>query len=139
MGRTVALREDFDGPGLRRLAKASKDAGQSRRLLALAEIYDGGKRGDAARIGDVGLQVIRDWMLRFNAEGPGGLIDRKALGQPSILKVRKIFYVIDGSVGGRAAIIPKTHFTTSDCLIRIKAVRPLRSDWHDHRLFRLGD
>ena len=35
MGRAVALREDFDGPALRRLAKASKDAGQSRRLLAL--------------------------------------------------------------------------------------------------------
>ncbi|MFP6730272.1 MAG: IS630 family transposase, partial [Alphaproteobacteria bacterium] len=46
MGRTVALREDFNGAGLRRLAKTSKDAGQSRRLLALSEIYDGGKRGD---------------------------------------------------------------------------------------------
>ena len=44
MGRKIALGEDFDGPGLRRLAKASKDAGQSRRLLALAEIYDGAKR-----------------------------------------------------------------------------------------------
>jgi transposase len=82
MGRVVALREDFDGPGLRGLAKASKDAGQSRRLLALAEIYDGGRRKDAARIGDVGLQVIRDWVLRFNAKGPAGLIDGKAWGQP---------------------------------------------------------
>ncbi len=54
MGRAVALRDDFDGPQLRRLAKSSKDAGQSRRLLALAEIYDGGKRLDAARIGSVG-------------------------------------------------------------------------------------
>ena len=83
MGRAVSLRDDFDGAGLRRLAKTSKDAGQSRRLLALAEIYDGGKRRDAARIGDVGLQVIRDWVLRFNARGPGGLIDGKATGQPS--------------------------------------------------------
>jgi transposase len=81
MGRSVALRDDFDGPGLRRLAKASKDAGQSRRLLALAEIYGGGKRTDAARIGDVGLQVVRDWVLRFNARGPDGLIDGKATGQ----------------------------------------------------------
>jgi len=82
MGSVVALREDFDGPTLRRLAKGSKDAGQSRRLLALAEIYDGGKRKDAARIGDVGLQIIRDWVLRFNARGPGGLIDGKAPGKP---------------------------------------------------------
>lgn len=82
MGAAIALREDFDGPGLRRLAKGTKDAAQSRRLLALAEIYDGGARTDAARIGDVGLQVIRDWVLRFNADGPTGLIDGKALGQP---------------------------------------------------------
>ena len=82
MGAAVGLREDYDGVGLRRLAKATKDAGQSRRLLALAEIYDNGTRSDAARIGGVGLQVIRDWVLRFNADGPTGLIDRKAPGQP---------------------------------------------------------
>ena len=80
MGAGIALREDFEAADLRRLAKASKDAGQSRRLLALAEIYDGGRRSDAARIGGVGLQVIRDWVLRFNGEGPNGLIDRKAPG-----------------------------------------------------------
>ena len=82
MGRAVTLRADFDGPELRLLAKSSKDAGQSRRLLALAAIYDGGKRLDAARIGSVGLQVVRDWVLRFNAKGPDGLIDDKATGQP---------------------------------------------------------
>ncbi len=82
MGSAIFLREDFDGPGLRRLARATKDAAQSRRLLALAEIYDDGTRSDAARIGGVGLQVIRDWVLRFNADGPVGLIDRKAPGQP---------------------------------------------------------
>ncbi len=55
MGAAIALRGDFDGPGLRRLAKATKEAGQSRRLLALAEIYDGGARSDAARMSGVGL------------------------------------------------------------------------------------
>ncbi len=82
---TVTLRDDFDGPTLRYLAKQSKDAGQSRRLLALAMIYDGNKRSDAARLGSVGLQTIRDWVLRFNANGPKGLIDRKAPGKPSKL------------------------------------------------------
>ncbi len=53
MAAPIGLREDFDGPGLRRLAKQSKDAAQVRRLLALAEIYDGGSRTDAARIGGV--------------------------------------------------------------------------------------
>jgi transposase len=82
MASAIALRSDFDGAALRRLARASKDAGQTRRLLALAVIYDGGRRGAAAELGGVGLQVIRDWVLRFNAEGPGGLIDRKAPGRP---------------------------------------------------------
>ncbi len=80
MGVAIALRGDFDGLGLRRLAKAAKDAGQGRRLLALAGIYDGATRSDAARMSGVGLQVIRDWVLRFNADGPDGLIDRKASG-----------------------------------------------------------
>ena len=81
MAGPVGLREDFDGSALRGLAKRTRDANQMRRLLALAEIYDAGSRGQAARIGGVGLQTIRDWVLRFNARGPEGLIDGKAPGQ----------------------------------------------------------
>jgi transposase len=80
MAHAIPLRSDFDAAGLRRAAKATKDAAQSRRLLALAEIYDGGTRSDAARIGGVGLQTVRDWVLAFNAEGCDGLIDGKAPG-----------------------------------------------------------
>jgi transposase len=76
----IALRPDYDAAQLRALAKASRNAGQSRRLLALAEIYDGGSRTKAARIGGVGLQSVRDWVVRFNAHGPDGLIDGKAPG-----------------------------------------------------------
>jgi transposase len=76
----IALRPDYDAAQLRALAKASRNAGQSRRLLALAEIYDGGSRTKAARIGGVGLQTVRDWVVRFNARGPDGLIDGKAPG-----------------------------------------------------------
>jgi transposase len=86
MGVAIALRSDFDGAALRRLARKTKNANQSRRLLALAEIYDGGSRGDAARIGGgVGLQIVRDWVVRFNARGPDALIDGKAPGnQPKL-------------------------------------------------------
>jgi transposase len=80
MAAAVALRSDFTGPDLRRPARRTQDAKQARRLLALAAIYDGGSRSDAARIGDVGLQLIRDWVLRFNDKRPDGLIDRKAPG-----------------------------------------------------------
>lgn len=81
MGLAIKLREDYDGPGLRALAKKTKDASQGRRLLALAEVYDGGSRSDAARIGGTQLQTVRDWVLRFNERGPAGLIDGKAKGQ----------------------------------------------------------
>ena len=37
---------------------------------------------EAAKIGGVGLQIIRDWVLRFNARGPDGLLDGKAPGRP---------------------------------------------------------
>ena len=76
----IALHPDFDAAQLRNLAKATRNAGQIRRLLALAEIYDGGSRTKAAQVGGVGLQTIRDWVVRFNARGPDGLIDGKAPG-----------------------------------------------------------
>ena len=82
MAAAVGLRDDFDGRALRAAARRSKDGPQARRLLALAAIYDGATRTEAAKIGGVGLQVVRDWALKFNAQGPDGLIDRKAPGQP---------------------------------------------------------
>src|ERR1700735_2531518 len=81
----VALRGDFKASQLRGLAKKTKDGPQARRLLALAAIYDGATRTEAAKIGGVGLQIVRDWVMRFNAHGPDGLLDGKAPGQPSKL------------------------------------------------------
>jgi len=86
MSVPIPLRRDFDAPSLRRLARNSKDANQARRLLALAGIYAGGTRSQAAEMGGVGLQIVRDWVVRFNAGGPAGLLDRKAPGQPPRLK-----------------------------------------------------
>lgn len=80
MGRAIGLRADFDGSQLRLLARRTKNANQGRRLLALAEIYDGGSRSRAAQVGGVGRQIVHDWVERFNARGPEGLIDGKAPG-----------------------------------------------------------
>ena len=82
MASAVCLRADFDGSDLRRLARASKDANQVRRLLALAAIYDGGTRSEAARIGDVTLQIVRDWVIRYNEAGVDGLHDLPRSGRP---------------------------------------------------------
>src|SRR5246500_4326285 len=85
MSAPTPLRQDFDASQLRGLARKTKDGPQARRLLALAAIYDGATRTEAAKIGGVGLQIIRDWVLRFNARGPDGLLDGKSTGQPSKL------------------------------------------------------
>ncbi len=78
----IPLRSDFDAGALRSVAKKTKNAAQARRLLALAAVYDGATRVEAAKIGDVTLQIVRDWVMKFNAHGPDGLVDRKAPGQP---------------------------------------------------------
>jgi transposase len=80
MSAAIPLRDDYSGGQLRALARASKNANQTRHLLALAVVYDGGKRSDAAEAAGVTLQIVRDWVLRFNDEGPEGLIDRRPPG-----------------------------------------------------------
>ncbi len=82
MAHGIPLRFDFNGDDLRGLARASSDGKQTRRLLALSLIYDGGLRCEAARHANVSLQAVRDWLVRFNAEGPDGLIDGKSTGAP---------------------------------------------------------
>ena len=86
MAAAIGVRGDFEAGALRAAAKRSKDGPQARRLLALAAIYDGATRSEAAKIGGVSLQIVRDWVLRFNAHGPDGLIDRKAPKQALRLK-----------------------------------------------------
>ena len=56
MSAAVRLREDYNARRRRVLAKASRDANQTRRLLALAAIYEGASRSAAAQIGDVARQ-----------------------------------------------------------------------------------
>jgi transposase len=89
MAAAIGLRNDFESSDLRALAKTTRDASQARRVLALAEIYDGGSRTDAARIGGVGLQTVRDWVVRFNTLGPDGLIDGKAPGNTAKLNAEQ--------------------------------------------------
>jgi transposase len=81
----IPLRSDFDASALRSWARKTKDGPQARRLLALAAIYDGATRTEAAKLGAVTLQIVRDWVVKFNAHGPEGLVDRKSPGQPSRL------------------------------------------------------
>lgn len=75
MALAVALRLAFTAAKMRALARSSGDANQVRGLPALAVVYEGATRGEAPQLGGVGLQAVRDWVPRFNAAGPDGLID----------------------------------------------------------------
>jgi transposase len=99
MAAPVPLRSDYDPARLRGLARESRDPDQTRRLLALASIYDGGLRSEAA-VGGVGLQTVRDWVLRFNQDGPAGLLNANAPGPRPLLdevqRTRLLQVVEDG-------------------------------------------
>jgi hypothetical protein len=53
-------------------ARRTKDGAQACRLLALAAIYDGASRTEAARIGGVTLQIVRDWVVSKHAAKTAG-------------------------------------------------------------------
>ena len=85
MPAAVRMRSDFSAGELRRLAATTKNSNQSRRLLSLAAILDGMSRTEAARIGGMDRQTLRDWVHRFNERGPDGLKDTWSKGRPSRL------------------------------------------------------
>src|SRR5215208_3652144 len=82
----VSLRGDCSAAELRGLAAATKNANQSRRLLSLAAVLDGMNRTEAARIGGMDRQTLRDWVRRFNNHGPEGLMDRWSKGPAPVAK-----------------------------------------------------
>ena len=109
MSERIALRKDYDEELLRGLASESKDRDEVGRLLTLAVIYDGGSGTQAAEVGGVTLQVVRDWVLRFNAHGEEGLIDGKARGQRSRLndehRAALVAMVENGEIGAVHGVV----------------------------------
>src|SRR5580704_10982625 len=90
MPSAVRLRDDYSAEELRALARRSKDVNQSRRLLSLAAVRDGMDRGSAARTGGMDRQTLRDWVHRFNAAGPEGLIDNWTEGPKPRLSAEQL-------------------------------------------------
>jgi len=110
----IELRNDYGADDLRALARKSRNGKQARRLMALAGVADGLSRTDAAAVGLMDRQTLRDWVHRFNTEGPDGLIDRKSSGPKPKLSCEQLATlaeivaagpdrVIDGVVRWRCA------------------------------------
>ena len=85
MGRAIAVRTDYTSAEVRRFAQRAKDASQARRLLAIAAVLDGASREGAATIGGMDRQTLRDWVIRFNEQGPAGLVNIPSPGAPAKL------------------------------------------------------
>jgi len=122
----IALRSDYAAPELRSAAKQTKDAAQARRLLALSAIYEGASRTEAAKIGGVGLQIVRDWVMKFNAHGPDGLVDRKPPGQPARLNAEHRAALAAAIESGP---IPAVHG-----VVRWRLIDLCQWMWQEHRV-----
>src|SRR5256886_17433346 len=85
MGTAIAVRRDYSSRELRRLATRVKDAEQARRLLAIAAVLNGSSREEAGEIGGMDRQTLRDWVIRFNEEGPDSLVNKSSPGAPGKL------------------------------------------------------
>ncbi len=110
MPASVNLRTDYSAEELRRLAKNAKTISQGRRLLSLAAVLDGMSRADAARIGGMDRQTLRDWVHRFNAAGPDGLLDNWSKGRaPRLSTAQK------GRTGGDRRSRSRTGKSTASC------------------------
>lgn len=85
MGAPVPVRDDIPADELRRLARQETDGRVACRLLGVANALDGMSREQAARQAGMDRQTLRDWVIRFNAQGVEGLSDRPRSGRPAWL------------------------------------------------------
>ena len=120
MGTAIAVRADFSSQKLRRLATRVRDAAQARRLLAIAAVLDGAAREEAAKIGGMDRQTLRDWVIRFNDQGPDGLINKSSPGAPGKLsKEHKAFLARLVEEGPIPAIHGVVRWRACDLIMRL--------------------
>lgn len=83
-------RTEHDAGALRGFAAKSRDAAQSRRLLAIAMVLEGASRLDAARQAGMDRQTLRDWVHRYNEHGPDGLVSQHGPGPSTKLSAEQM-------------------------------------------------
>lgn len=126
MGTALDIRRDYTTDDLRRLARQSRDADWSRRLLALSVICEGGSRSQAASVGGVGLQIIRDWVQRFNQHGPDGLKTGTAKGREPLLNDKQCKALVEAVEKGPVPYL--------DGVVRWRLVDLVQWLWQEHRI-----
>jgi transposase len=120
MGTAIAVRSDYASQELRGLAARVKCVAQARRLLAIAAVLDGHSRAEAAKIGGMDRQTLRDWVIRFNEQGPDGLVNKPSPGGPSKLTdEHKAFLVGIVEEGPTPAIHGVVRWRACDLIMRL--------------------
>src|SRR5271156_1090207 len=120
MGQAIAVRSDFTAGEVRQFAKRAQDAAQARRLLAIAAVLDGASREGAAKIGGMDRQTLRDWVIRFNQQGPDGLINIPSPGVPPKLgKKHRAFLVRLVEEGPIPAVHGVVRWRACDLIMRL--------------------
>ena len=120
MGQAIAVRMDYTGDEVRQLAKRAKDASQARRLLAIAVVLDGASREEAAKAGGMERQTLRDWVIRFNEEGPDGLVNKSSPGAPGkLIEEHKAFLVRLVEEGPIPAVDGVVRWRACDLIMRL--------------------
>src|SRR6187200_2179718 len=114
------VQTDYTASKVRRFAKCAKDGAQARRLLALAAVLDGVSREEAARLGGMDRQTLRDWVIRFNEQGPDGLINIASPGAPAKLdEEHKAFLARIVDEGPTPAIHGVVRWRACDLIMRL--------------------
>jgi transposase len=85
MAGVAITRTDMSAADLRGAARASANAKQASRILAIAMVLDGFSREKAARLCGMERQTLRDWVHRYNETGIDGLADLARSGRPASL------------------------------------------------------
>src|SRR5512132_3483476 len=120
MGHAIPVRTDYTAGQVRRIAQRAKDAAQARRLLAIAAVLDGASREEAAKIGGMDRQTLRDWVIRFNEQGPDGLINIPSPGvPPKLTAMHKAFLARIVEEGPIAAIHGVVRGRACDLIMRL--------------------
>lgn len=83
-------RTEFTPAQLRAIAARSDDAGQTRRLFAIALVLEGSSRTEAASRTGMDRQTLRDWVHRFNESGIDALIARRPPGRKPMLTAEQM-------------------------------------------------
>src|SRR5207249_10022924 len=90
MGHAIAVRTDYTAGEVRRFAQRAKDAAQARRLLAIAAVLEGASREEAAKMGGMDRQTLRDWVIRLSEQGEEGLMNIASTGmRPRLNAIHK--------------------------------------------------